>query len=56
MDLFEADGVAGEDSAEVHLLAAEADASAVGNGDDLIVEGIVEVGQAAIGARRGGEG
>ena len=48
MDFLDADGLAGKDGAEVNLFAPEADASAVGDDDDLVVEGIVDVGQTAI--------
>lgn len=50
-DLFDADGLTGEDEAEVDLLAIVADAAAGGDGDGLIVKRIVEIGQTGIGAR-----
>ena len=43
--------LAGEDGAEIDFLPIEADAAACGDGDDLIVERVVEVGQAVVGAR-----
>jgi hypothetical protein len=43
--------LAGEDDAEIELLAIEADAAACGHGDDLVVERVVEVGQASVGSR-----
>jgi hypothetical protein len=51
VDLFDADGLAGEDLAEIDLPAVEADAATAGDGDGLVVEGIVEVGEAGIGSR-----
>jgi hypothetical protein len=47
--LFDSDGLAGEDLAEIDFLAIEADAAAGGHGGGLVVEGIVEVWQSAIG-------
>jgi hypothetical protein len=44
--------LASEDLAEVDLLSVEADAAAGGDRDGLIVERIVELGQAGIWARR----
>src|SRR5687767_5711429 len=46
IDLLDADRLAGEDLAQVDLEAVEADAPACGDGDGLVVEGIVELGQA----------
>nr|WP_292176033.1 hypothetical protein [Mesorhizobium sp.] len=51
LDLFDADGLAGEDLAEVDLFAIVADAPAGGDGDGLVVERIIEVRQASVGAR-----
>ena len=48
MDFFDADGLAGEDCAEVNLFIPQTDASAVSDNDDLVMEGIVDVGQSAI--------
>ena len=47
-----ADGLAGKDLAEVNLFIAHTDAAAAGDDDDLVVKGIVEIGQARINARR----
>jgi hypothetical protein len=44
-DLFDSDELAGEDSAEIDLLTIEADSAAGGDGDALVVEWIIEVGQ-----------
>ena len=52
VDLFDSNGLAGEDLAEVDFLAIEADAAAGGDGDRLVVERIVKRGQAGIGTRR----
>ena len=49
VDLFDSDGLAGEDLAEVDFLAVEADAAAGGDGDRLVVEWIMQVRQAGIG-------
>ena len=43
-DLFDADGLTGEDLAEIDLAHFEADAAARCDGDGFIVEGIVERG------------
>ena len=51
VDLFDSDGLAGEDLAEVDFLAVEADAAAGGDGDRLVVEWIMQVRQASIGTR-----
>ena len=53
VNLFDADLLAGEDLAEIDLLPVEADAAAAGDDDGLVVEGIVELGQAFIGQERG---
>jgi N-acetylglutamate synthase-like GNAT family acetyltransferase len=45
VDLFDSDGLAGEDLAEVDFLAVETDAAAGGDGDRLVVEWIVQVRQ-----------
>jgi hypothetical protein len=44
-DLFDSDELAGEDSAEIDLLTIEADSATGGDGDALVVEWIIEVGQ-----------
>ena len=46
--LFDSDGLAGEDLAEIDFVPVEADAAAGRDGDSLVMEGIVEVGQAPI--------
>ncbi|WP_192252378.1 hypothetical protein [Mesorhizobium caraganae] len=51
LDLFDADGLAGEDDTEVDLLAIVADAAAGGDDDGLVVKRIIEVRQASIAAR-----
>ena len=51
VDLFDSDGLAGEDLAEVDFLAVEADAAAGGDGDRLVVERIIQIRQAGIGTR-----
>ena len=48
MGFLDADGLAGEDGAEVNLFVPQTDGSAVGDDDDLVVEGIIDVGQSAI--------
>jgi len=48
--LFDADALAGEDEAEIDLLAVEADAAACGHADGLVVERVFEVRQAVVGA------
>jgi hypothetical protein len=47
--LFDSDGRASEDLAEIDFLDVEADAAAGRDSDGLVVEGIVEVRQSAIG-------
>ena len=49
VDFFDADGLAGKHRREVNSLVAQANASAVGDHDDFVVEGIVEAGQSLIG-------
>jgi hypothetical protein len=51
LDLFDADGLAGKDKAEVDLPAIVADAASRGDGDGLVVKRIVEIRQAGIGTR-----
>ena len=43
-DLFDADGLTGEDQTEIDLLAPVTDASACCDGDCLVVERVVEIG------------
>ena len=50
-DLRDAHALTGEDMTEVHLAAAEADATAAGHHDGLIVEGIGQVLKATIDTR-----
>ncbi len=52
MNFFDADGLAGEDRAEVNLFAAQTDAATVGDDDDLVVERIIDIGQSFIEASR----
>src|ERR1700724_3916685 len=52
VDFFDADRLAGKDLAEINFLATETDAPASGDHDSFIVEGIVDVRQAGVGARR----
>jgi hypothetical protein len=51
VDFFDADGLAGKDLAEIDFLLAQTDAPAAGDHDSFIVEGIVDVRQAGVGAR-----
>lgn len=51
-DLSDTDGLAGEDLTEIDFSHFEADAAAGGDGDGLVVEGIVEFWQAFIGPGR----
>ena len=51
MDFFDADRLAGKDLAEINFLATETDAPTSGDHDSFIVEGIVDVRQAGVGAR-----
>ena len=43
MNFFDADGLTGKDGAEVDLFAAETDASAIGDDNDLVMEGTLAV-------------
>ena len=45
MNFFDADGLAGKDGTEVNFFAAQADAPATGNDDDLVVKRIIDIGQ-----------
>ena len=51
MDFFDADGLTGEDLAEINFLAAQTDAAAAGDHDGFVVEGIVDVRQSGVGTR-----
>ena len=53
MNFFDADRLAGKDLAEVNLFAAQTDASAIGDDDDFVVEGIIDIRQSLVGAGRG---
>jgi hypothetical protein len=50
--LFDSDGLAGEDPAEIDLLPIEADAVAGRDGGGPVMEGIVDFREASIGPRR----
>ena len=52
MNLFDADRLAGKDRAEINFFAAQTDATAMGDDDGLVVEGIVDIGQSLVGAGR----
>ena len=52
MDFFDADGLTGEDRAEVDFLAAQTDSAATSDHDDLVVEWIVDVRQPLVGTCR----
>jgi hypothetical protein len=51
VDFFDADGLAGEDRAEIDFFVPQTNAAAVGNHDDLVVEWIVDVGQSLVDVR-----
>src|SRR5215510_15205894 len=48
---FDADSLSGRDRAEVDFLLAQTDAPAVGDHNDFVVEGIVDIRQAGVGTR-----
>jgi hypothetical protein len=50
---LDADRLAGKGSAEVNLFVTETDPAAVGDHHDFVVEGIVDIGQAQVGAGGG---
>jgi hypothetical protein len=50
--LFDSNGLAGEDLAEVDLLSVEADTAAGRDGDGVVMEWIIDIGQASILPRR----
>jgi hypothetical protein len=54
VDLFDSEGMAGEDGRDIDFLAVQADATAGGDQDIAVVEGVGEVWQAAIGTGGGG--
>ena len=49
-NLLDADVLAGEDGAEIDLAAADADATALGDGNGAIVERVLKLAEAAVGA------
>ena len=51
MHFFDADGLAGEDRAEIDFFLAQTDAAAAGDHDDPVVEWIVDVRQSLVAAR-----
>ena len=53
MNFLDADRLPGKDGTEVNLLVPQTDASAVGDDNGLVVEGIINVGQSLIGAGGG---
>ena len=53
MNFFDADGLAGKDGAEIDFFAAQTDAAATGNDDDLVVQRIIDIGQPLVGASGG---
>ena len=53
MNLLDADRLAGKDGAEVNLFVTETDAATISDDHDSVVEGIVDIGQALIGAGGG---
>src|SRR6266403_4307560 len=53
VNFFDADSLASKDRAEIDFFAAQTDAAAIGDDDDFIVEGIVDIGQSLISAGRG---
>jgi hypothetical protein len=53
LNFFDADCLAGKDTAEVDLLVSQTDSTAVVDDDNFVVEGIVDVGQSLTEAGRG---
>jgi hypothetical protein len=47
VNFLDADGLAGENCAEVNLFAAQTDAAATRDHDGLVVKGVVDVGESA---------
>jgi len=45
---FDADGLTGEERAEVNFLVAQADAPAIGDDNDFVVKGIVDIGRSLV--------
>jgi hypothetical protein len=50
VNFFDADGLAGEDRAEVNLFVPQTDAAAISDDNDLVVKGIIDSGQSLVGA------
>ena len=48
MNLFDADRLAGKDRAEINFFVSQTDATAMGDDDGLVVEGIVDIGQSLV--------
>jgi hypothetical protein len=53
VNFLDADRLAGKDRAEVNLFATETDPAAIGDDNDLVMEGIINIRQALIGTARG---
>jgi len=53
VNFLDADGLPGKDLTELDLLASQADATATGDHDGFVVEGIVDVRQSGVGTRGG---
>jgi hypothetical protein len=53
VNFFNADRLAGKDGAEVNFFAAQTDAAAMGDDNDFVVEGIVDIGQSLVDAGGG---
>jgi hypothetical protein len=53
VNFFDADGLSGEDGAEVDFFPAQTDAATTRDDDGLIVQRIVDVRQSGVGAVRG---
>ena len=51
MHFFDADGLTGEDLAEINFSVAQTDSATTGDHDGLVVERVVDVGQTGVGAR-----
>ena len=49
MNFLDADGLSGEDLAEIDFFAAQTNAAAAGDHDGFVVEGVVDVGQPGVG-------
>jgi hypothetical protein len=50
VNFFDADRLAGKARAEVNFFVAQADAAAIGNDNDFVVKGIIDIGQSLVGA------